>query len=188
MMQPLPSRKQFSRGFTLVEMMVTLAVASTLIHTGVTSFQALLGNNRLTTQANLLMQSIVLARSEAIKRNTRVTLTKTGQNWEDGWIAFVDGNANARLDDGEELLITQSELPGNLLLTGNRNVRDYISYTSRGRSEKINGAFQAGRLMLCDRHAQATPEHARAIVISSSGRPRISRKTQDLRDCLKGRA
>jgi type IV fimbrial biogenesis protein FimT len=169
-------------------MMTTLAVASTLIHTGVTSFQALLGNNRLTTQANLLMQSIVLARSEAIKRNTRVTLAKIGENWEDGWIGFVDSNANATLDEGEELLVAQSALPGNLLLTGNRSVRSYISYTGQGHSEKINGAFQAGRLMLCDRQALATPEHARAIVISSSGRPRISRKKKDLRDCLKGRA
>ncbi len=176
------------RGFTLVEMMATLAVATTLIHTGISSFQALLGNNRLTTQANLLMHSIVLVRSEAIKRNTRVTLAKTGEHWEEGWIGFVDGNANAQLDEGEELLVTQGALPGHLLLTGNRNVRDYISYTNLGRSEKVNGAFQAGRLMLCDRHADASPEHARAIVISSTGRPRISRKKRDLRDCLKGRA
>lgn len=172
----------------MVEMMATLAVATTLIHTGIPSFQALLDNNQLTTQANLLMHSIVLVRSEAIKRNTRVTLAKTGKNWEDGWIGFVDGNANAQLDDGETLLVTQGALPGNMLLTGNRSVRDYISYTDLGRSEKVNGAFQAGRLMLCDHHAEAAPEHARAIVISSTGRPRISRKKRDLRDCLKGRA
>ncbi len=177
-----------SRGFTLVEMMATLAVAGTLITTGVTSLQALLGNNRLATQANVLMHSIMLARSEAIRRNARVTLAKVGQHWESGWIGFVDSNANARLDDGEELLLTQGPLPGNLRLTANRGVRDYISYTAQGRAQRVSGAFQAGRLMLCDHHEEATPHHARAIIISGSGRPRVSSRKRDLRDCTKGRA
>ncbi len=171
------------RGFTLVEMVTTLAVAGTVISAGVASLQALLNGNRLTTQANLLMHSIVLARSEAIKRNTRVTLAKVGEQWHDGWIGFVDTNANARLDKGEELLLTQPALPSTLSLTGNLGVRDYISYTGQGRSQKVSGAFQAGRLMLCDQHGEATPAHARAIIISSTGRPRISREKRDLKDC-----
>ena len=175
------------QGFTLMEMMTTLAVAGMLIATGIPSLQTLLDNNRLTTQANVLMHSIMLARSEAVQRNTRVTLAKVGKQWESGWIGFIDSNANARLDDGEELLLTQGPLPGNLRLTANRGVRDYISYTAQGRAQRLSGAFQAGRLMLCDHHNKATPHHARAIIISGSGRPRVSSQKRDLRDCAKGR-
>ena len=176
-------RKRRSGGFTLVEMMTTLAVAGTVVSAGVTSLRALLSDNQLTTQANLVMHSIVLARSEAIKRNRRVTLAKTGTQWRDGWEVFVDSNANGRRDHDETLLLHQPALPHPLSLTANRGVRDYISYTGQGRSRKVNGAFQAGRLMLCDQHQEATPTHARAIIISSTGRPRISRRQRDLRPC-----
>ena len=183
-------KQQFhhSKGFTLVELMTTMAVGATLFHTGITSLQATLITTQLSTQANQLMHSIMLARSEAIKRNTRITLSKLGDGWEDGWIGYIDNNANAQRDDDEEILITQGKLPAQMTLTGNRYVKDYISYTGGGRSEKINGAFQAGRLMLCDRSAEATPEHARAIIIAASGRPRASYKKRDLKDCLKGRS
>ncbi len=178
---------QFSKGFTLVELLVTMAVGTTLIQIGIGSMKSLLDSNQLVTQTNLLMHSIILVRSEAIKRNTRITLTRNGEHWEDGWIGFVDSNSNALLDEDEEVLITQSRLPGQLTLTGNRYVKDYISYIGSGRSEKINGSFQAGRLMLCDNSRQATPQHARAIIIASSGRPRASNKKRDLLNCLKGR-
>jgi type IV fimbrial biogenesis protein FimT len=172
-------------GFTLVELLITLAVASTALFIGVGSMQEHLSNNRLTAQASSLMSILYNTRSEAIKRNTRVTLRKSGTHWEDGWIVFTDGNDNALFDVnlGEELLTQSSPIEGGHTLRGNRFVKDYISYTGDGGSRSKAGAFQAGTLMLCDRTGLSDPKHARAIIIGSSGRPRTSTQARDLKRC-----
>jgi type IV fimbrial biogenesis protein FimT len=65
-----------ARGFTLPELLVTIAVASILLGIAVPSFSGLIVDNRLTTQANDLVSAINFARSEAIKRNRTVSLCR----------------------------------------------------------------------------------------------------------------
>lgn len=65
-----------SRGFTLIELMITLLVAGILLGVGVPSFRRMMAVNRVTTQANDLVGAIRYARSEAITRNTNVTLCR----------------------------------------------------------------------------------------------------------------
>ncbi len=175
-----------SKGFSLVELIVTMAVAFTTIPLAVSAGQSMLTSNRLTTSANRIFEDLYRARSEAILRNTRVTLRKTGTHWEDGWIMFEDDNNNARLDPGEALLQARAALTPGVTLRGNRPVRQYISYLGTGLSQKTTGALQAGTLMLCDQTARNQPEHARAVILAASGRPRISRDTRELgkRRCL----
>ena len=71
LLQPLVSMNA-NNGFTLIELMVTVAVLAIVLSLGVPSYRALIINNRLTAQANALVASINLARSEAIKRGVRV--------------------------------------------------------------------------------------------------------------------
>ena len=113
-------------------------------------------------------------------------MRKSGTNWEDGWIIFTDGNNNALFDvnQGEYLLGQSSAITGRNSLRGNRFVRDYVSYTGDGGSRSKSGAFQAGTLMLCDDTGQSNSKHARAIIIGSSGRPRTSISTRDLKRCV----
>src|SRR5688572_16029390 len=83
-------------GFTLIELMVTIAVASVLLGIAVPSFNQLIVTNRLTAQANEVVSAINFARSEAIKRNTSISFCRTSSatattcaasagNWQD-WI------------------------------------------------------------------------------------------------------
>ncbi len=65
-------------GFTLVEILVTIAVASVLLAVAVPSFNELVVSNRLTTQSNDMVAAINFARSEAIKRNRSISLCRTG--------------------------------------------------------------------------------------------------------------
>ena len=80
------------QGFTLIELMVTLAVVAVVAVVGIPGIKALLENNKVTTRTNRLVSSMHAARSEAIKRNQQVTIcaSSDGQNcqgdWEEGWI------------------------------------------------------------------------------------------------------
>lgn len=163
-------------GFTLIELIVTLAIAAIVLTVGIPSFRELLRENRLATQANEFLAALALTRSEALKRGVRVTLCKSADGasctvnggYEQGWVVFVDPNNNATVDTGEVILRVYGALPGGLTLTGNSTVQSFVSYTASGMSQLLGGGFQAGTLTLC-----AAPK-ARSITINSTGRARIA--------------
>jgi type IV fimbrial biogenesis protein FimT len=166
-------------GFTLIELMVTLALAAIVLTLAVPSFQEIIRDNRLATQTNDFISALNLARSEAIKRGVRVTLcqsadsvscTNTGR-YEQGWIVFVDPNNNATVDAGEQLIRSAGAIPAStgITLMGNGNVANYVSYTSDGMSKRVDGAFQAGTLTVCKSPV------ARQIIINATGRIRTTK-------------
>lgn len=73
-------------GFTLVEIMITLAVLSVLIAVGVPQFSSSTANSRLTSAINKLSGDLAFARTEAIKRGVDVTVTGSTTDWAtSGW-------------------------------------------------------------------------------------------------------
>jgi type IV fimbrial biogenesis protein FimT len=165
-------------GFTLVELMIVMAVVAILLSLAAPAFSGMVSSVRLSSASNSLFSSLLLARSEAIKRNSRAVLCKSANGdtcvstggWEQGWIVFHDANNNAALDIGETVLSREPALPGLIRLTGNNPLISYVSYTPMGTTSYTSGAFQAGTLTVCQQ--SALPVEARQIVISSSGRPR----------------
>lgn len=74
------------RGFTLIELMVTLTVLAILMGVGVPSFRNFVAGQKVKTVSHDLMSALVIARSEAIKRNASVTLAPvTADTWVSGW-------------------------------------------------------------------------------------------------------
>lgn len=169
-------------GFTLIELMVAVAVLAVTLTIGVPSFRETIQTNRMATQANEFVAALALARSEAIKRGTRTTLCKSpdgsnctnGGNWDQGWIVFVDGNNNATADDGTGSILKVYSSLGSSTLSGNTNVANYVSYISSGFTQLIGGGIQAGTFTLCPGTSGAT---GRSIVISATGRPTVSKVT-----------
>lgn len=173
------SRKQ--RGFTLVETMVTLSLATITAVAGLPALKDVSNAMRLNSASEGYFHSLMLARSEAIKRGARVVLCKSADlqscttqgRWEQGWLVFHDANNNAKLDAGEIVLARQEALPQGVRLTGNQPVASYVSYTSLGNTVTVGGGFQAGTFTLCNQSAGQS--NAREIVIASSGRPRTKK-------------
>lgn len=92
----------YPQGFTLVELMVALAVAAVLAAIAAPAFDQLTLGSKLRTQANELAAGALLARSEAIKRNQTVTLCASSDGatcvgaWANGWIVRTTGGAVLR--------------------------------------------------------------------------------------------
>jgi type IV fimbrial biogenesis protein FimT len=92
-----------SRGFTLLELMVTVAVAGVLLTLGVPSFVDVVRNNRAATNVNELTTAFSIARSESIRRGWNVSVCRSSNSasitptcsgaWSDGWIVFRDDAA-----------------------------------------------------------------------------------------------
>lgn len=165
-------------GTTLLELMVVLSIAGILLAIGIPAFSHLAHSSRLASATNELVSALHLARSEAIKRNSRTVMcmSATGTScaasggWQQGWLVFHDVNNNAVLDAGETVILARQAQPAGLLLTGNTPVSKYISYSPSGATKLISGAFQAGTLTLCNESAVSGA--AREVVVSSTGRPR----------------
>ncbi|MDP1528868.1 GspH/FimT family pseudopilin [Rhodoferax sp.] len=177
-------KKRFaSAGFTLIELMVVVALAALLQSLALPAFRGFVNSMRLTVAVNSLFTSLLLARSEAIKRNGRAVVCKTvtGETcvttggWQQGWIVFHDANNNARRDAGEVIVSHQQATAASILLNGNAPLVSYVSYTPMGQTAYASGAFQAGTLTVCV--ASSDSQEARQIVISSAGRPRTVRTT-----------
>lgn len=74
-------------GFTLLELLITIAVVSIMIGIAVPSFRDMVANQSVRSAAETLHSSIVQARAEAVKRNANVTLRPaTGETWSNGWL------------------------------------------------------------------------------------------------------
>jgi len=129
------------KGFTLIELMVTLAVAVILITVAVPGFRTMIQNNRATTQANELLTAFMLARSEAVKRGVAVSVcSSTDQatcaasaNWATGWIVFTDdAGVSGTLDSTDQLIRVWEALDGTPTLTDTVNSFQNIQYQPSG--------------------------------------------------------
>lgn len=85
-----------SRGFTLIELMVVVALAAIFLGIGVPSFKNFVAGQRVKTAAGDFAMAVVFARAEAIKRNMDVTMTAAtsgASGWKDGWTVAAGGNS-----------------------------------------------------------------------------------------------
>lgn len=164
-------------GFTLLEALVVLALLGTLMALAAPSLTELRQKHQMQSQAERLLGSLMLARSEALRRQQRVTLCLRSAGdfcaaegrWGQGWVVFVDANDNAVRDANEPVLQVQESVPSFLKLEGNATVNRYVSFGAEGRSQTTTGAFQAGTLTLC-RLGQAAIWR---VVINAVGKPRL---------------
>jgi type IV fimbrial biogenesis protein FimT len=164
-------------GLTLVELLVTMAVAAVLLGIGMPAFGNLVQDTRLTTTTNRLVSALHLARSEAVRHNARVTLCNSADGtycaaaggWDQGWIVFLDTGGTGTRTEHDPLLAVGDAATDGVIITGNTPVQRYVSYIGLGATRRANGALQMGTITLC------AGEAGRQIVISRTGRTRVQK-------------
>jgi type IV fimbrial biogenesis protein FimT len=157
-------------GITIIELMITLTVIAILTAVAAPTFTSLIQDNRLVTQVNELQASLSFARSEAIRRNNYVTTCRSNDgtscsgNWENGWIVFVNDNADSTVNGGEAVLLIHGAITSNNTITFNRA---RVTYTGNG----IARGGSNGTFTLCDDRG---PTSAKGIIVSNTGRARLA--------------
>ncbi|NOQ77117.1 MAG: prepilin-type N-terminal cleavage/methylation domain-containing protein [Methylococcaceae bacterium] len=173
-----------TRGFTLLELMITLSIAIVLTTIAIPSFMSLIRDSRMTANANDLLTTLNYARSEAITRNVQVTIKNKGEDkteWAEGWTVFVDYDGNGDCDDGcdatnageDELLKTHASFHNGYTLVSGDNVEEWLAYKPTGLS-KGSGGLSTNSFKLC--HDEDT-DSARKIVLNNVGRAKVEAGT-----------
>ncbi len=175
------------RGFTLIELMFTLAIMAILATLAAPALHTMVVKRTVSSQADALGAALRLARSEAIKRGQPVTMCASldpeaakpqciqggATNWATGWLVFVDHDDTlGQLDAGEALLKVQA--PFRASGSVNNNATSNITYRANGMMFPLNmSTFTV--LPDSKNSPAALADVIRCVVIGSGGRVRISK-------------
>ncbi|BAO45246.1 type IV pilus biogenesis protein FimT [Thiolapillus brandeum] len=159
------------QGFTLLEVLITVAVLAILTALAAPNFRKLMDKNAVTTQANELMSNILLARSEAVKRNQRVVVRRSG-GWKDRVIVFADSNNNDTYQSATDgPLIVDHQTPDNTVaIAGHGAAATFIRFNSRGRAVTAGGNSLTPNN---DYFTLSKDGQTRYICFTPTGRPRV---------------
>ena len=166
-----------SFGFTLIDLLVTLSILTILLTIGLPSFSKQVQNSRVETAMLSLQEALQLTRIQAVSSNKRATIVKQ-QEWDEGWEVFVDENNDGLRDENEKVVVQQEKFNA-VRITGNKFVKNYVSYVGTGESRNANGssgagAFQAGTFTICPEMKGAGYE----LVLARGGRVRMKEITE----------
>jgi type IV fimbrial biogenesis protein FimT len=162
-------------GYSLLELLMTIAVAALLLELGLPSFSALKARNSQRVELDALFHAVHLARKASIVRRQVVSLCPStdgascapGRDWSGGFLVFENSDRDEppERDDGEILLHRHLASPS-VKITANRQ-----GFTLRATFLRATN----GTLVVCDGAGRVMP---RALVISYTGRPRVAERTR----------
>ncbi len=185
-----PMSKTKQQGFTIYELLITLLMIGIILSIGVPNMSGFMQNSRITGTANDLHASFQLARSEAARSKSNITICASansmdaaaacGGTFNDGWIIFVDLNGDlARGGAEENVLRAHPAIPDNLNIATNDDA-DYFGFapSGLGRGDLFgNPAVSTARI--CDNRgnivAAGGNSAARILVVTPIGRAVVLR-------------
>lgn len=161
-----------TQGFTLPELLTAVAIAAILLAVASPNLKSFMAKDRIASSMNELVASLQLARSEAVKRMTPVTVCvssngtscvgNSSQAWEAGWIVFVGTSSSL-----QEVLRVSEALPTGYTARSNSKIGDYVTYLANGRGQTSNTSNTGGQLVFCSNTDTST---LHAVLVAVSGR------------------
>lgn len=165
-LQPVVMRR---RGYSLTELLCVLSIAAVLLALALPSWRQPLGSTATRAAASAALTGLALARRTALATGRTATFCLTSdlthcQLQGREWMLFTNGEAGSPgRRDGGEALLRRWPLPGSVQVTG---TRAYAWYLPQPRA--------ASTLTFTFCHPSA-PEAMRSVIVSQTGRPRLSR-------------
>jgi type IV fimbrial biogenesis protein FimT len=172
------------RGFTLVELMVTMAVLAILAVAAMPALQGVVNNHRLRSGANETIATLQSARIAAVRANRRAVACMSADPnaavpacqaaGATGWIVFMDANRDGQYAASERL-IRRATLTGDVQLLGSAAFNGKITFNSDGMARNAGGSLLNAAVGVCLPTTQPQDNES-TVSISAGSRIRVSRK------------
>lgn len=170
------------RGFTLVELMVTVAVMAIVLGLAVPNFEPTINASRLTGSANELVAALQTARMEAIRRNRRIAVCPSIDAEADapncsaadasGWLVFVDADRSGAFNAGDTLL-RRSVSASRVRIAGSPAAASGVVFRADGLARDTSGGLLDAVIDLCI-PGTSPPSNVRHLAIGSGSRISVS--------------
>ena len=189
----LPGMKIRQSGFTLVELLITVAIAAILLALAAPNFREMLVKRSVQAAAETLASDMRFARSEALKRSARTVICRSTDgtkctavvgSWSEGWIVYVDpsplGLAVNTAVPAQDLVKVQQQLPNIALIQQDAvpaNTRQFFRYEPTGWAKAANESFTITPT------GSVPVGGTRLLCISNNGRPALRAQGTSAASC-----
>jgi type IV fimbrial biogenesis protein FimT len=192
-------KKRTQTGFTLYELLITFLIVGTVLAYGIPNFVEFTQNSRMTSSANDLHAAFHMARSEAARAKTNITICASansmdagadcGGTWDQGYIVFVDGNFDRARAGATETILRAHPAAETGITFAIANDATYFMYASTGLGRTDAGGNVAiSQVVMCDERGNEIGaggnSAARLFIATPLGRATILRNTGLIGDAL----
>lgn len=173
----MSDKRHLQSGFTLLELIITLAISAILIGLAMPSLQSLIGDSEMTSTTNEFVYSLQTARSEAIKRAGSVGLCPStapeadepvcdGTDYARGWIVFFDADGNGSRETTDQIVLQAEERSSRFIFTSDAAFAQRIYFGPSGTSINPVGVPLSGVINI----SYSSGEEQRTVRIAANGR------------------
>ena len=169
-------------GFTMIELMVVVAVIAVTMAIALPSFNEMVANNRVTSETNRIVSDIQLARSEAMKRGVRIVMCRsadttavtpacggTSHTWTNGWLLFASGDNNSTYEAASDTLLKVGHAASNQITIKTNGIsNNNLEYLPNASTDEGGGT---AKFVICDERGES---HGKEIQVPPVGRPRLA--------------
>ena len=169
-----------SKGFTLLELVIIIAILAITMAIAAPGLGTMIANNRISGSVNDFVAALQFAKAEAASRVNPVTLCKknatstgciAGGDWQQGWIVFSDLNGDGAVNGADTILLNHEALDANISFGGTAGVTTSITYRPSGTTSITNTEV----LIICDNRGFA--DSAKGVLVTITGRGSVMKAT-----------
>lgn len=158
-------------GFTLIEMLITISIATILVMVAVPSFVAFQKNAQLSESVSNFIAAVNTARSNAMKQGfkTYLVLNDASVGWSSGWMVYTDSNSNDIYETSEDVILRHDVINSSVAITiptVSSLASGYLLYNGSGYPRLKNGGFGGGTMIM------SNSSRSISIIVDPAGRVR----------------